>query len=89
MLEICPTPNPTLNRPDSVDKWKTEIKTHLLMQPCYFELSYKQIWTVFSNHGYTRVEPELLASQVRIRTPWATEPTIHVKDYKFYFKCLI
>ncbi len=48
------------------------------MQPCYFELSYMQIWTVLSNHGYTRVEPELLASQVRIRTPWATEQTYHL-----------
>ncbi len=26
MLEICPTPNPTLNLPDSVNKRKTDIK---------------------------------------------------------------
>ncbi len=31
MLEICPTTNPTLNLPDSVDKCKTDIKTHLLL----------------------------------------------------------
>ncbi len=36
MLEICPTPNPTLNLPDSVNKCKTDIKTCLLMQPCHF-----------------------------------------------------
>ncbi len=35
MLEIFPTPNPTQNLPNSVDKCKTEIKTFLLMQPCY------------------------------------------------------
>ncbi len=35
VLEICPTPNPTLNLPDSVDKCKTDIKMHLLMQPCH------------------------------------------------------
>ncbi len=28
MLEIYPTPNPTLNLPDSVDKCKTDIKTY-------------------------------------------------------------
>ncbi len=32
----CPTPNPTLNIPDSVNKCKTDIKTYLLMQPCHF-----------------------------------------------------
>ncbi len=26
VLEICPTPNPTLNLPDRVDKSKTDIK---------------------------------------------------------------
>ncbi len=36
VLEICPTPNPTLNLPDSVNKCKTYIKTYLLMQPCHF-----------------------------------------------------
>ncbi len=32
----CPTPNPTLNLPDSVEKFKTDIKTYLLMQPYHF-----------------------------------------------------
>ncbi len=31
-----PTPNPTLNLPDSVNKCKTDIKTYLMMQPCHF-----------------------------------------------------
>ncbi len=35
VLEICPTPNPTLNLPDTVNKCKTDIKTYLLMQPCH------------------------------------------------------
>ncbi len=35
MLEICHTPNPTLNLPDSVGKCKTDLKTHVLMQSCY------------------------------------------------------
>ncbi len=36
MLEKCPTPNSTLNLPDSVNKYKTDIQTYLLMQPCHF-----------------------------------------------------
>ncbi len=35
VLEICHTPNPTLNLPDSVGKCKTDLKTHVLMQSCY------------------------------------------------------
>ncbi len=34
--QSCPTPNPTLNLPDSVNECKTDIKTYLLMQPWYF-----------------------------------------------------
>ncbi len=40
-----------------------------------FELPYLQVWTVLSNRSYTGFEPELLISQVRLRTPWATEQT--------------
>ncbi len=36
----CPTPNPTLNLPDSVNKGKTYIKRYLLMP---FQLPYMQI----------------------------------------------
>ncbi len=61
VLEICPTPNPTLNLSDSVDKCKTDI--------VLFELPYMQIWTVLLNRSYTGFEPELLTSQVRLRTP--------------------
>ncbi len=56
VLEICPTSNPTLNLPDSVDKCKTDIKTHLLMQPyylnfliCRFELFCQTVVTRDSN----------------------------------------
>ncbi len=35
VLEICPTQNPTLNLPDSVNKCKTYIKMYLLMQLCH------------------------------------------------------
>ncbi len=58
LLEICPTPNPTLNLPDSVDKCKTDIKTHLLMQPCFlnflicrFELFCRTVVTRDSNQS--------------------------------------
>ncbi len=51
MLEIYPTPNPTLNLPDSVDKCKPHIKTYLLKQTMLFELPYTQIWTVLSNRS--------------------------------------
>ncbi len=34
-----------------------------------------QILSVLLNRSYTGFEPELLASQVRLRTPWATKQT--------------
>ncbi len=40
-----------------------------------YELLYMQIWTVLSNHSYTRLESELLISQVHLCTSWATEQT--------------
>ncbi len=40
-----------------------------------FQFPYMQIWTALSNRDYTGFESELLASQVRLRTPWATEQT--------------
>ncbi len=40
-----------------------------------FELLYMQIWPVLSKRSYTGFEPELLTSQVCLRTPWATEQT--------------
>ncbi len=67
----CPTPNPTLNLPDSVNKCKTDIKTYLLMQPCYinfficrFELLCQTVITRDSNrnsspHKYISVLREL------------------------------
>ncbi len=76
VLELCPTPNPSLNLPDSVNKCKTDVKTYLLMHATMlYELLYMQIWTVLSNHSYTRLESELLISQVHLCTSWATEQT--------------
>ncbi len=44
VLELCPTPYPTLNLPDSVDKCKNDIKTYLLMHATMlYELPYMQI----------------------------------------------
>ncbi len=40
-----------------------------------FQLPYMQILTDLTNRDYTKFEPELLASSVRLRTPWATEQT--------------
>ncbi len=40
-----------------------------------FQFPYMQIWTALSNRDYTGFESELIASQVRLRTPWATEQT--------------
>ncbi len=39
-----------------------------------FQLSFTQIWTVFRT-VVTGFASELLASQVHLRTPWATEQT--------------
>ncbi len=47
------------------------------MQPCYLNFLINQIWSVLSNRSYTGFKPELLTSQVRLRTPWATEQTYH------------
>ncbi len=73
MLEICPTPNPALSLPDSVNKFKTDIKNVFVYATVSFQFPYMQIWTVLLNRDYTGFESELLASQVRLRTPWATE----------------
>ncbi len=43
-----------------------------------FQLPYMQIWTALSKHNYTVFEPEILASKVHLRTPWATEQTFHL-----------
>ncbi len=40
-----------------------------------FKHPYMQIWTVLWNCDYSGFKPELLSSQVRLRTPWATEQT--------------
>ncbi len=52
-----PTPNPTLNLADSVNKCKSE-KTHLLMQPCYFKVVHPKMKMLSS---FTQVVPNLYA----------------------------
>ncbi len=52
-----------------------------------FELTYMQIWTVLSNRSYTIFEPELLTSQVRLRTPEQTYRLWKPIDMKL--KCVI
>ncbi len=51
IVEICPTPNPTLNLLDSVNKCKTDIKTYFLVQPCHFNFLICRFdllcWTAF------------------------------------------
>ncbi len=69
MLEIWPTPNQTLNLPDSVNKYKTDIKTFLLMQLCHFnflicrlELLY---WTVITQDSNRSSLPPEYSSVLR------------------------
>ncbi len=69
LLEICPAPNPTLNLPEGVDKCKIDIKTYLLMQPCYLNFLICRFERFCRNHSYTGFDPELLASQIRLHTP--------------------
>ncbi len=73
MLEICPTPNPTLNR----QCWQMQNRyKHVFVDATMlFELPYIQIWNALSNRSYTGFEPVLVTSQVRLRTLWATEQT--------------
>ncbi len=56
--DLCPTPNPNLNLPDSVTKCKSNIKTYSLMQPWYF-IFLMQIWAVLLNCSLTGFVPEL------------------------------
>ncbi len=44
-----------------------------------FDFPYMQIWTVSSNRSYTRFEPELLISRVRLCTQRATEQIYHLR----------
>ncbi len=69
VLEICPTPNPTLNLPNSVDKCKTEIKTYLLMPPFYLNFPICR----FELFGRTVVTRDSNLSSMS--TPWATDQT--------------
>ncbi len=73
MLEICTTPNPTLNLPDSVDTLQNWYKSAFVDATVLFELPYMQIWAGLLNRSYTGFEPELLTSQLRLHTPWATQ----------------
>ncbi len=58
MLEsnIYSTPSPTLNLPDSANECKSDIKTHLLLQPCHFNFllhGFERFrWTVVLHHSY-------------------------------------
>ncbi len=58
VLEICPTPNPSLNIPDSVNKCKLMQKRTTVP----FYITYMQIWTALSNRDHTGLEPELHVS---------------------------
>ncbi len=75
VLEICPSTNPTLNLPNSVNKCKTDMKNLFVNATVQFQLTYMQIWTALSNRDDTGFEPELLVSWVR---PWATEQTYYL-----------
>ncbi len=75
VLEVCPTPNPNLILPDSVDNGKTDIETHLLMQLsslnfliCRFELFRWTVVTVTQDSNWNS------SPLVRLHT-WATEQT--------------
>ncbi len=89
MLEISSTPNPTLNLPYWVNKCKSDIKTYLFMQLCYFHFLI-QIWAVLSNRSLKESIPELFISQVQCRIAWATEQTcwirkrMHMKLYMWW-----
>ncbi len=55
-----PTPNPTINLPDSVNKCKT--KNVFVDATMLFQLPHMQIWSALSNRDYMGFELELLAS---------------------------
>ncbi len=45
------------------------------MQPCYLNFLICIFELFCRNRSYTGSEPEILTSQVCLRTPWATEQT--------------
>ncbi len=82
MLEICPTSNPPLNLPDSVNKCKTDIKRYLLMQPCYlnfficrFELLCRNIVTRDSNRSSS------LREYISVLRALPNKPTVYENPY--------
>ncbi len=60
VLEICPTPNPTLNLPDS-KQIQILYKNVFVDATVPFQLSYMESWNALSNRDYTGFELELLA----------------------------
>ncbi len=60
MLEICPTPNPTLNLPDS-KQIQILYKNVFVDATVPFQLSYMESWNALSKRDYTGFELELLA----------------------------
>ncbi len=71
---LCPEPHPTLIPPDSVNKFKTDMKTYLLMQPCYFnfltcrfELFCRTIVTRDLNRSSSRFKVSLFVTYLIIQ----------------------
>ncbi len=90
VLEICPTPNPTLNLPDSVDKCKTDIKTHLLMQPCYlnflkcrFELFCQTVVTQDSSRSSSPLK------YISVLRELPNKPTVYENPYIWRWICVM
>ncbi len=75
----CPTQNPTLNLPYSVNKCKTDIKTYLLMRPCHFnflickfELLCQTVITRDKNRSSSPISTSLYSVSYRTNIPSMT-----------------
>ncbi len=81
MLEICPTPNTTLNIPDSVNKLQSWYKNVFVDATVSFQLPYMQMRIALFNRDYTGFEPELLASYVSVLLELPNKLTVYENTY--------
>ncbi len=89
MLEICPTPNPTLNIPNSVNKCNTDIKMYLLIQPghynfliCRFELLCRTVITQDSNRSSSTPKYVSVLCELPNKLAFHENPSNHFCSFK-------
>ncbi len=81
VLEICPTPNPSLNIPDSVNKCKTDAKTYncAILHYLYADLNcFVKPWSHWTWTG----APRLVSTSPYSVSYWTNLPSMKTHRYK-------